>query len=216
MKRLNLFICAAAALLFAANHSFAGTMTPAASPSPQPSFSPAAVVTNNTIGVQQATPSVLKIFGSATITPGAGASSVFLTLTGTFTANPTDLASYAYNFNINLQSATPATFTLSLSAGGFSTSTTPQTIPANSNQAYTGRGQTAATPIGASGNFTGQLRIDFAAGTTASDKLTLTIPQNSIDFAVQPTAIPEPSTYALLALGLGGVALHARRKRAVA
>jgi hypothetical protein len=219
MKPSKTLIClAAGALLFtAASNTFAGTMTPTA----QPSFSPANVVTNNSIMFQQATPSVVKIFGNATITPGAGAHTVTLSLSGNFTSNANDLASFAYNFNINLMSATPATFQLSLQVNptglpSFSASQGAQTVAANSNQAYSGRAQSPAAPFGGSGTFTGTLQINFGAGTTASDQMILTIPQNSIDFAVQPTPIPEPSTYALLALGVLGLALHARRKAATA
>jgi hypothetical protein len=215
MKTLKIatLLAATALLLAVANNSLAGTMTPAASPSPQPSFNPSGVVSANTIALQQTSPSILKILGNATITPGAGASSVTLTLSGTFTANAGDLASYAYNFNLTLNSATPASFTLSLAAGPLSTATGVQTIPADSTlHTYTGKGSTSSAPIGASGNFTAQLKIDFAAGTTASDTLQLAIPANSIDFAVQPVAIPEPSTYALIAVGLVGLLVWRRRQ----
>jgi PEP-CTERM motif len=209
--KLNTISLAAAALLFVAgNHSFAGSLTPGSGT--QPSFSPTNVISANTIALQQTSPSVLSILGNATITPGAGASMVTLTLTGTFTANAGDLASYFYNFNIALNSATPATFTLSLSASSLSTSTGAQTIAANSNQSYTGHNQTVAAPFGATGSFTGQLKINFAAGTTASDNLVLSIPAGSIDFAVQPVAIPEPSTYALLGAGLLGMLVLMRRR----
>ena len=217
MKKLKSFsFVAASALLLAIPNSFAGTLVPGTGT--QPSFSPSGppVITANSIALQQTSPSLLKIFGNATITPGAGASVVTLTLTGTFTANIGDLASYAYNFNIALNSATPATFTLSLTAGALSTSTGTQVVAANSNSLYSGRNQTPAAPIPNSGAFTGQLRISFAAGTTATDTLVLSIPANSIDFAVAPVAIPEPSTYALAGVGLLGLLAYLRRQRSAA
>jgi len=55
------------------------------------------------------------------------------------------------------------------------------------------------------------LQFNFS-NPVAGDTLTVNIPQNSIDLQVAPTAIPEPSTYALLVAGIAGLGYAARRR----
>ncbi|HEX8281108.1 MAG TPA: PEP-CTERM sorting domain-containing protein, partial [Chthoniobacterales bacterium] len=147
-----------------------------------------------------------------------------LQLAGTFTANANDIFSAAYNFNISLTSAAPVTFTVA----GFATPvisgipfpeqqvfTQTRTIAqtgSGPSQTYTGAAQ-GGIPIAGGGNFRLTLTFNFSAP-AAGDTIGLTIPSNSIDLQVAPTAIPEPSTYALFGVGLIGLAYSARRRLA--
>ncbi len=220
MKKHIVLLCTVAAgvLLAFSNQAAAGTITV----TDGPSFMPPGAVTNNTVTLQQPNASLIQLFGNATIqvTPD---SVVYLAIGGTFTADMGDIASLFYNFTVDLNSAIPVTFTLALTA----TPTSPPLPPIElmeegdilqGSHQYTGMDQSAPAPFALSGTFSGMLIFKFGAappnpdGTT--DTLFLQIPSDSIDFQIAPTAIPEPSSYALLGLGILGLSFVARRRKA--
>ncbi len=221
MKSFTKLSCAALALLLSGS-AFAGQLIPAASAF---SFTPAGVFSNNTIQSTNVSPSLLKIFGNTTITQGATlANTVIIQLSGTFNSNLADIFSAGYNFNLSLASAAPVTFTVN----GFAQATIagipvgPETqvftrgggvtqTGAGTFANYTGSAASTALPAAGTGNFRVTLQFNFSAP-AAGDVLSVTIPQNSIDISLAPTAIPEPSTYALLGVGLVGLAYSARRR----
>jgi len=221
MKKLQLLTCAAfaGALFSVTSAASAGTITINAGPS----FTPGGIVVNN-VSLLQPAPELIKLVGNATITqPENVVTTVTLDISGTFTINSGDIASLAYNFNIMLDSDAPATFTITGNASLLNPfplalppiTTGPQAIAANSSMDYSGaKAGDLVSPFTGSGIFSAQLRIDFGPGTMPGDTLTIIIPNDSIDFQVAPTAIPEPSTYALLVTGLGALVVRYRRRKA--
>jgi hypothetical protein len=186
----------------------------------QPSFTPGGAFSNNTISAQVVGGNLVQIFGSTNIaiTPNSSAS---ISISGNFTADPNDFLSIFYAFGINLASNIPVSYTLSGSAlnGTFTTMSSGTVLPGDHQ--YTGMNQTNANPLPfpVSGDYTGTLTFNFGGapagpfGINGVDSLTLSIPQNGLEFQVGQTAVPEPSTYALLLLGVGASVLVARRCR---
>jgi len=230
MKKLTTLTCAAATALFLSllGSASAGTLTLTSGPT----FSGGSV-SSNSITADQARPELVRIFGSALIRPfqqgaamivpaGNAPTTVTLSIGGNFSATPEDMASYFYNFSLNLASAAPVTFELrgTVTVGGFpfeAFTTGPQAIAQGAND-FTGAGSVAIPPLAfqiggnpLNGTFLGELVFSFSAP-SADDTLSLDIPGNSIDFQIAPTAIPEPSTYVLLAVGIAALVVRSRRR----
>ena len=210
-------LAAAGLLIFPGTDGLAATLT--LDPT-SISFSPSNVVSNNTITAQQVAPDLVKLFGDATITqPASTVSTVTLSIGGTYNTDPVtpDLFSVSYDFTLTLASAAPVAFTLQ---GSIEPTTFPffppitiasGTVTQGSNT-YTGT-FSAPVPLAGPGTWSGQLVLTFSAPATG-DTLTLSIPNNSIDFQLGPTAIPEPSSISLIALGAAALLLLARRSLA--
>jgi hypothetical protein len=185
-----------------------------------PNFTPSNAFSNNTI---QATSSgsMASIFGSTNVAITAN-SSASIAISGNFTANTGDVFSFFYNFSVDLNSAIPVTFTIQGTAHTFTDFTAMDTgtlLPGS--HSYSGMKQTNPAPFSFSGTFDGSLTFNFGAAATSADgtppidTLFLDIPNNGLLFGASPTAVPEPSTYALISTALGLFALVSlRRKRA--
>ncbi len=222
MDRLIASLSAAAALFFLCTiPSDAGTLT--LDPG-QPSFNPAAVFSNNTITAQVVGGNLVQIFGNTDIVTGEG-SSATIGVTGSFSGSTGDIFSFFYNFSVNLNSSVPVQVTLQGTAntqfGPLSVNDTFTLMQGMHD--YTGMKETSPAPVGLSGTYSGTITFDFLSPTSqkfAQSKprglanfLTLSIPQNGLDFQVAPTAIPEPSTFALAAFGFSGLLLALKRRR---
>jgi hypothetical protein len=220
MKLFASLSIAAALLLFGSIGANAGTLT---IDSGQPTFTPSGAFQGNSITAQVTNGNHLQIFGSTTIlvTPGESAT---ISVTGTFAANTGDLVSFFYNFGINLSSVTPVTFTLQATAntqaGPVMVSDSGVVQPGNHQ--YSDMGQSPSAPFPLSGTYSASLTFNFGNATSpnkipgivgGTESLALTIPQGGLDFQLAPNAIPEPSTFASVGLGLGAALLLARRRR---
>ena len=220
MKLLTSLFAAATLFALCAIPARAGTLT---INSNQPSFSPTNAFSNNTITAQIVGGNLLQIFGSTNIaiTPGGSAT---ISVSGTFSADQGYMVSFFYNFGINLTSSLPVSFTLQATAntqvGPVTVSDSGTVMPGNHQ--YSDMGQSAPAPIPLSGSYTASLTFNFGNATIPSKKgttpngadfLSLTIPTNGLEFQLAPTAVPEPSTYALLVLGLGAALFAIRRYR---
>jgi hypothetical protein len=213
-KFLGSFAIAAALLALSGIDANAGSLT---IDSGQPSFSPSNAFSNNSLSAQVVGGNLVQVFGNTdiAITPGGSA---MIGITGTFSAAQGDVFSFFYNFSVNLNSTGPVQVTLQGSVGPFSindTFTLSQGL-----HSYSGMKQTSPSPIALSGNYQGTATFDFTNVTNlyrlegaATNTMSLSIPQNGLEFQLGPTGIPEPSTYALLVFSLAISILAARRHR---
>lgn len=210
MSKKSFALAAATLFTFVINVS-AGTLTITSGPT----FSPP--VPGNTITAQVVGGELVQIFGNANIS-----NDVLLTLEGTFFANAGDKFSDFYNFSINLTSAAPVSLTIqafvNIGAGEQLVLNQTETVTPGNNQ-YSGMNE-FDVPFPVSGSYRLEVTLDFPSATAigapnGNGSLQLSIPQNGLQFQLAPTAIPEPSTYAFLALGLGGLVAFSRRRRAV-
>ena len=223
MKRFALLFAAAAVLVFTQLPALAGSIT---IDNGQPSFSPSQSFSNNSISAQVLNGNLLQIFGATNIAvpnPGSGSATIFIS--GSFSASAGEMVSFFYDFTINLSSSVPVTFTLQATAntqlGPVQVSDSGVVAPGSHE--YTGMGQSNPAPFDVSGTYNGSLTFDFGSATRpgriisvagGADSLSLSIPQNGLQFQVGPNAIPEPSTYALLFAGVGAILLITRRRLA--
>lgn len=220
MTKLLSSLLGTAVVLLCSLSANAGTLT--IDPG-QPTFTPGGAFSNNTVAAQIVNGNLLQIFGATNIavTPGGSAT---ISVSGTFNANAGDFVSFFYNFGINLSSAVPVNFTLQATAStplGPITATQSGMVMQGDHQ-YTGMGQTASAPFGFNGTYTASLTFDFGSPTkpgnylsgTPPNTMSMSIPTNGLEFQLAPTAVPEPSSFVYLALGLGAALLLARRRLA--
>jgi hypothetical protein len=216
-KRLSSLLSSAVVLLFSLS-AHAGTI--AIDPG-QPTFTPGGAFSNNTIAAQVVNGNLLQIFGATNIavTPGGSAT---ISVTGTYNANGGDIVSFFYNFGINLSSSVPVTFTLQATANtpfGPINAMDSGSLMQGDHQ-YTGMGQTIPAPFSFSGTYTASLTFDFGSPAKGgsyvngipTNSMFLSIPTNGLEFQLAPTAVPEPSTCALVISGVGALLLIARRR----
>jgi hypothetical protein len=188
----------------------------------QPTFSPSGSFFGNSISAHVVNGTLLQIFGSTNIivTPGGSAT---ISVSGNYSANAGDMVSYFYNFGINLDSTVPVDFTLQATAN---TPLGPLTVTQNGivmqgNNQYTGMGQSAVAPFSFNGTYTASLTFDFGSQAKAesfvngsvANNLFLSIPTDGLEFQLAPNAVPEPSVFVYVGLGLGALLLVARRRR---
>jgi hypothetical protein len=225
MNRYFATLIAGTALFGYLDLSQAGTLTITSGPN----FNPPGDFANTTI-VATSDGSVIHAMGDSDVTAAPGGSAS-ISISGNFSLAAGETFSYAYQFTIDLTSTVPVTMTV----GGSAMITSPITFnpsPIMDTQnlqqgthMYTGNGSVSNPfPFAISGTFQGSVTFDFAASASASaiepqgaaNTLHLTIPTNGLLFGAQsqPVQVPEPSTYALLALAFAGVGVCTLRRRA--
>lgn len=225
MTKLTPLVVAAGLLLACADHTTAATVsgtTPAGFASDS----------SNPYRVEQTQADRVRFLGSGVAQGSVGSTQTrTLTFNGSFTGNPSDLFSALYNFSIRLdQFSTGGSFEFNLfiTPMGFSEmqivdiggALTP-TSDANAFQTFMGNASTSI--LATSGTYRGEIVVMFAGLPGLADDLgaidgtpppTVVVRLNEI--AVQVAPIPEPSTYALLGVGIVGLLYAVRRRRAAA
>jgi len=190
--------------------SSGGTNTFGPPPTPTNFFSSALGSLNNITGEKQGVS-----FAFSTYSGGAGTARAFLgggSVTGTLPANT--VIPVAYSFTLGATGGlTVSSWTLTLSINGAT-----QTIAAGGagTGVFAGSGNytVGGSPVVGS-FFDPQLAINFT--TPSGEALTLTMDSNTDGFAINATAIPEPTTYAaVFGVGALGIALIRRWRRPLA
>lgn len=163
----------------------------------------------------------MQIFGNTDIAVTPGSSAV-IGVTGSFSADMGDIVSLFYNFSVDLDSSVPVTVTIE---GTANTTLGPITISnsfllSQGFQQYSGTDQSPPAPFPLDGTYSATVTFDFGNPTIlknpdgeVQNSLTLSIPQDGLEFQLAPTAVPEPSTFALAAFGLGGLFAAVKRRR---
>ena len=219
---------ATAGLLLLAGTAFGGTLSVTSGPTITPTNvtnssatnppTSAFTVTQFNFNTATGTNTALKLSGEQVFTSNGGTGTVSVDFSGNATANAGDTVSLAYDFTLTLTGTGQVTPTVTatanttflgqpivLTTGG----TLTPTATAGSTH-YVGSKQSSVSPITASGTFTGHVSFNWT-GATTGDTLRITVPNNSIDFALAPQAIPEPGAAWLLLLGAPLLAWTRRR-----
>lgn len=118
MKKIarSSLIAAAAALLSLTSPATAGTLTV----DDGPNFVPDTAFTNNTIVIDTTIGegALVRITGGATVAPTDASNQATIDLSGSFSANATDIFSSAYSFSADLNTETPVNYTITVTITG--------------------------------------------------------------------------------------------------
>jgi hypothetical protein len=185
-----------------------------------PVFDPSSYFSNNSIAAQVPNGNLVQMFGNTdiAITPGSGA---IIYVQGNVSVEPTDVFSFFYNLGIDLNSSVQVSVTIYAQAFNGAVSVGDSFVLMQGSHTYSDMGQSLPSQNSASGSYTFALNFTFAnpsrpgriLAPDGEESLHISIPQDGLEFQVAPSAVPEPSTYALLFSGLGALLLVARRRR---
>ncbi len=206
----------AAAFLSFASVASAGTLT---IQDGLPSFLPGSSFTENSItadllhnppGVMG---DVVRLLGDSLVDPAPEAPRILIG--GDFSANAGDLFSVIYDFTINLATAEPITLTIGAQTivDGVEQTFNSVLVVTPGIGHYQGQIDGPLFTLATSGLWKGRLFFNFtsANGTTNPNPDGLLLRLRAVDY--QLAAIPEPSTYALLGLGIAALVMVGRRRR---
>ena len=219
MKKRCLFwgIAASVFLSGLAAVASAGTLTL----DPGPSFLPNSSFTDNTItdGLRHdphgMMGDVVRLYRYAMVSPAEESPRILIG--GDFSANPGDLFTVVYDFVVNLNSPEPITLTLggqTTVAGVAETFNTLITLDPGRHR-YQGQVNGPAFSLATSGTWKGHLYFNFSTPSSVDrhgvDPGNLIVRLRRVDYRL--TAVPEPSSYALLGVGAAALTLLLRRRR---
>lgn len=221
MKKHTLLLAMTAAALLVAGRARAGSLTIDYGPS----FLPNSAFTENSIdAILLHNPAdfvgdVVRLYGDSKIDPTVGSPRILIG--GSFAADAGDVFSVGYNFSVNLNTPDPITLTIgaqAIVAGVPATFNTVLTINPGLGH-YEGQIDGIVFGLATSGTWNGRLVFNFATPASSTDGGSTDNPNpgglilqlEHVDF--QLTAVPEPSSYILLGVGLVALVWVERRRR---